>query len=359
MMIYLDNLSSIGPDSPAAARGAKGAKAGTNRGGINENYGREVMELHTLGVDGGYTQADVTALAAILTGWGVDRPMEGGPFQFTANRHEPGAKQWLHQTIPDGGQGEGLTALAFLAKEPATAHHISYQLAQRFVADAPPPALVDRMTAAWMRSDGDIAEVLRAMVHSPEFFSRANFNNKVKTPLEFVASAMRATETDPANPAALVQQLRAMGEAPYRCQPPTGYPQAGSSWMNSAALIDRLNFAIVLAGGKLGGMHLDAPLLVVHGLMAEPTLPGPDESRMRARGVSLPAAETALTSPGEDRALAAMEQALLAGAVSPATNSVIHAQLARRDRVEDERNSLPALDAMAAMILGSPEFQVH
>ncbi len=360
MMIYLDNLSSIGPDSPAAARGAKGAKA---RAGLNENYGREVMELHTLGVDGGYTQADVTALAAILTGWGVDRPREGGPFQFNANRHEPGAKQWLHQTIPDGGQQEGLAALAFLAKEPATAHHISYQLAQRFVADAPPPALVDRMTAAWMRSDGDIAEVLRAMVHSPEFFSHASFNNKVKTPLEFVASAMRATGTDPANPGALVQQLRAMGEPPYRCQPPTGYPQAGNSWMNSAALIDRLNFALALANGKLGGMHLDAPLLLSRGLMTQPKpaaeIGAGASTPSRTAVVAFRANAPATAGTGDDRALADMEQALFAGAVSSTTNNVIHAQLAQRDASADERNPIPALNAIAAMLLGSPEFQVH
>ena len=360
MMIYLDNLSSVGPDSPAAAHGARGAKS---RAGLNENYGREVMELHTLGVDGGYTQADVTALAAILTGWGVDRPNQGGPFLFNANRHEPGAKQWLRETIPDGGQQEGLAALALLANEPATAHHISWELAQRFVADAPPPALVDRMTAAWMRSDGDIAEVLRAMVHSPEFFSRANFNSKVKTPLEFVASAMRATGTDPANPGALVQQLRAMGEAPYRCQPPTGYPQAGSSWMNSAALIDRLNFALALANGKLGGMHLDAPLLLSRGLIAQSAAANQTRAAVHTptptTAVAFRATALSPTDAGDDRALAAMEQALFAGAVSPTTNNVIHAQLARRDASADERNPLPVLDASAAMILGSPEFQVH
>ncbi len=361
MMIYLDNLSSIGPDSPAAARGAKGAK-GAARGGLNENYGREVMELHTLGVDGGYTQADVTALASILTGWGVDRPNEGGPFQFNLKRHEPGAKQWMHQTIAEGGQGEGLAALAFLADQPATAHHICFELAQRFVADAPPPALVDRMTAAWMRSDGDIAEVLRTMVHSPEFFSRANFSNKVKTPLEFVASTMRATRTDPTNPGALVQQLRAMGEPLYRCQPPTGYPVAGSSWMNSAALIDRLNFALALADGKLGGMHLDAPLLAARGLMAEPDEHEPENpapGTHRAKNASLPIVTASPAMSGEDRALAAMEQALVAGRVSLATNQVIHAQLAGRDAAADEAKPADALDAMAAMILGSPEFQVH
>ncbi len=349
MMIYLDNQTSIGPDSPAAGRQKK-----TARGGLNENYGREVMELHTVGVDGGYTQADVTALASILTGWGVQQPQQGGSFTFEPRRHEPGTKQWLGHAVQENGQQEGIDALTYLADQPATARHISFELAQRFVADTPPPGLVDRMVAAWTASDGDIAQVLQAMVHSPEFFARANFHNKVKTPIEFVASALRATDTDPTNPGALTNQLRAMGEPLYRCLPPTGYPNTGDRWMNSAALIARLNFSLALSDGKLGGMHLNAPLLVSASLMAQPADGKPVP---RTHAVSLTTSKD--EQSGEDRALALLEQALVAGEVSPQTNSVIHAQLAQRDATTDAEAPTAALDAMVAMILGSPEFQVH
>jgi hypothetical protein len=366
MMIYLDNLTSIGADSPAATR-QKNRKAGRDSG-LNENYGREVMELHTLGVDGGYTQADVTALSNILTGWTVDRPQQGGPFEFLPQRHEPGPKQWLHHTVNENGQQEGIDALRYLAQDPATARHISFELAQRFVNDTPPPALVDRMVAAWQASDGDIAQVLEAMVHSPEFFDRRNFNNKVKTPLEFVASALRATNTDPTNPGVLTQQLRAMGEPLYRCQPPTGYPNTGSSWMNSGALVDRLNFALALSEGRLGGMHLDAPLLMASQVL-DPAKTGiglglgnaPASAHSHLVAASIPGANPAAiqAASGEDNALTLLEQALLAGEISPQTNAVIRQQLAQRDPAADAADPAAALDTMVAMILGAPEFQVH
>jgi hypothetical protein len=351
MMIYLDNLTSVGPDSQAANR-QKGRKNG--RDGLNENYGREVMELHTLGVDGGYTQADVTALASILTGWTVDRPQYGGPFEFLPQRHEPGSKQWLNHTVAEGGQQEGIDALNYLASDPATARHISFELAQRFVNDTPPPALVDRMVAVWQASDGDISQVLEAMVQSPEFFNRANFHNKVKSPLEFLASSLRATNTDPANPQVLVAQLRSMGEPLYRCQPPTGYPIAGANWMNSGALVDRLNFALALSEGRLGGIHLNAPLLLASRLIGQPAaLASMAQTHLVAHAVPAPAPS------GEDQALALLEQALIAGEISPQTNSVIHQQLAQRDTQADMTDPSAALDSMVAMILGAPEFQVH
>jgi uncharacterized protein (DUF1800 family) len=351
MMIYLDNVTSVGPDSPAALRQDRTGHAL----GLNENYGREVMELHTIGVNGGYTQTDVTTLSKILTGWTIDRPQQGGPFVFNPRRHEPGTQVWMGHSIADNGQQGGIEALTYLADSPATARHISTELAQRFVSDTPPPALVHRMVAAWESSDGDIATVLRAMVHSPEFFSRANFRDKVKSPLEFVASAMRATDTPPANPPALVSAVQRMGEPLYRCLPPTGYPVTGAPWMNSGALIDRLNFALALADGSLGGMRLNAPLLVATGVMDAPTAPGG-----KTRNVALmTTGPNPAASPGEDRSLALMERALVAGEMSPQTNQVIQQQLAARDTAADEENPSAALDAMAAMILGSPEFQMH
>jgi hypothetical protein len=261
----------------------------------------------------------------------------------------------MGHSIADNGQQGGIEALTYLADSPATARHISTELAQRFVSDTPPPALVHRMVAAWESSDGDIATVLRAMVHSPEFFSRANFRDKVKSPLEFVASAMRATDTPPANPPALVSAVQRMGEPLYRCLPPTGYPVTGAPWMNSGALIDRLNFALALADGSLGGMRLNAPLLVATGVMDAPTAPGG-----KTRNVALmTTGPNPAASPGEDRSLALMERALVAGEMSPQTNQVIQQQLAARDTAADEENPSAALDAMAAMILGSPEFQMH
>jgi hypothetical protein len=367
MLIYLDNWLSIGPDSQAAGRPKQGAKA--QQRGLNENYGREVMELHTVGVDGGYTQADVTSLARILTGWTIDQPQMGGPFVFEPRKHEPGAKTWFGQHIPEGGMNEGVAALTWLAAQPQTAHFLSYELAQRFVADTPPPALVNRMAAAYIASDGDISTVLRTMVHSPEFFARANYRNKVKMPLEYVASSLRATGTDPANPGALANELKTMGEPLYRCLPPTGYASTADHWMNSAALVDRLNYALELTGGHFGGMHFDAPRLLAAGLLSRPaTAPG----AVAAHAVALRSREE--TPSGEEEALLLMEKMLVPGTVSEKTNAVIRQQL-ELGQTDAPASPAPAvqtgasapqlpdpsetLDKLAAMILGSPEFQVH
>jgi hypothetical protein len=369
MLIYLDNWLSIGPDSQAAGKPKPGVKAQPK--GLNENYGREVMELHTVGVDGGYTQADVTSLAEIMTGWTVQQPNFGGPFTFEPRRHEPGDKTWFGQRIPAGGMNEGVAALTFLAAQPQTAHFLSFELAQRFVADAPPPALVNRMAAAYMSSDGDISTVLRTMVHSPEFFSRANYRNKVKMPLEYVASSLRATDTDPGNPAALVNELKTMGEPLYRCLPPTGYAATADHWMNSSALVDRLNYALQLTSGRFGGMRFDAPKLLAAGLLSRPAEPPP---ALAAHSVAL---RTKGAAPsGQEEALLLMERLLVAGDVSEKTNAVIRQQLAATDTVyltPSTQAGQPAsviavpqladpnaaLDKLAAMILGSPEFQVH
>lgn len=263
MMVYLDNWLSIGPDSQANGVNPANPNSKNGNKGLNENYGREVMELHTVGVNGGYTQADVTSLAAILTGWGVDRPGQGGGFAFDPKRHEPGPKVWFGYTIDDDGHvsklpsaganpqttfrpsdavaspgsvKQGLAALNILAASPQTAHFISYLLAQRFVADVPPPALVDRLQKVYLTSNGDIRTILRALIASPEFNSKQYFRNKVKTPVEFVASAFRATATDPQNPGALVNTIRQMGMELYHALPPTGYYLTADQWMNSVAL---------------------------------------------------------------------------------------------------------------------------
>jgi uncharacterized protein (DUF1800 family) len=383
MLYYLDNWSSIGPDSQAAGKpNSKRAQRG-----LNENYGREVMELHTVGVDGGYTQADVTNLAKILTGWTIDNPQQGGGFIFDPRKHEPGTIKWFGQSIPDNGYDEGKQALLWLAAQPQTAHFISYKLAQRFVADEPPPALVDRMAKTFLNSGGDIKEVLRTMVHSPEFNSQKYYRNQVKTPLEFVASVLRATDTNPSNPTALTQVIAKMGEPLYQMQPPTGYSTTADHWMNSGALVDRLNFSMQFAGSKVGGIKFDGPRLLAEGLLAKPAVA---PSAMHSTGHAQSIAMTSAGLPsGQDEALNLMEQMLLASQVSAKTSAVIHRELAAPDSAiapsagqlppsqqpvttnqapaqappAGKTPSLPdptqTLDTMTALILGSPEFQMH
>ncbi len=398
MMVYLDNWQSIGPDSLANGVNPANPKSKKGNRGLNENYGREVMELHTVGVNGGYTQADVTALSAILTGWTVDRPNQAGHFTFDSKRHQPGPKQWLGRTIgtavplttpgavnnpgapgsaassPNLGNSAtdlskapnnpsmsaGIQALTILAASPKTAHFISYKLAQRFVADDPPPALVDRMAATFLSSDGDIRAVLRTLAHSPEFNSRKYHRNKVKTPLEFIASAFRTTATDPVNPGALVQTLKNMGMPPYYALPPTGYYITADHWMNSAALVDRLNFAYALTGGKFANQPFDSAHVLALGLMGQQSVtpatsaPAPRPHLAEAALASIPAA-TPVTGP--DLALNILESSLIGGDVSTQTNRLIHQQISQL--ATPSTPSTDTLNLLTALIMGSPEFQLR
>jgi uncharacterized protein (DUF1800 family) len=392
MMIYLDNGQSIGPNS--IANGVNPANPNSKKGnrGLNENYGREVMELHTLGVDGGYTQADVTALSAILTGWTVDRPNQGGPFTFDPKKHEPGPKQWLGHTIgaatnmgapgsaasspnlgfvgtnPSPGVNEGIQALTLLAADPHTAHFISYKLAQRFVADDPPPALVDRMAATYLSTDGDIKAILRTLVQSPEFNSKKYFRNKVKTPMEFLASAFRTTATDPANPGALVNTINTMGMRLYYALPPTGYYITADHWMNSTALVDRLNFAYALTGSKFANQKFDSAHVLALGLMAQPASPAANQTAA-ANTPRAKYSEALLTTEpnnslpnqpppnatGQDVALHVLESTLIGGDVSAQTNQLIRKQIADLPAA----NSTETLNLLTALVMGSPEFQIR
>jgi uncharacterized protein (DUF1800 family) len=255
MLFYLDQTESVGPHSLAAWRSEMGmnGRAGRQRQlGINENYARELMELHTLGVDGGYTQRDVTEVAKIFTGWGIERPDEGGEFVFNPRRHEPGQRVALGHEFAYSGEGEGLQVLHLLATSPVTAHHVSFQIAQRFVSDNPPPALVDAMAAAWVKTGGDIREVLRTMLQSPEFWSKDAYRAKVKTPEEYVISAVRATGGDVVHPAALVEAIGQLGMPLYGCQTPNGYSWTADAWLNSGELLDRMNFSLALADNNAG-----------------------------------------------------------------------------------------------------------
>ena len=415
MMVYLDNWLSIGPDSLANGVNPANPRSKPGNKGLNENYGREIMELHTVGVDGGYTQADVTNLSAILTGWTVNQPYQAGEFQFDPKRHEPGSKVWLGHRIgtgqtfvPQGGSAinaelaartapamddsmdammmgggtgqraaalasapgnagmkEGLEALNLLAHSPQTAHFISWKIAQRFVADDPPPALVDRMAQTFLSSDGDIKAVLRTLVASPEFNSRKYFRNKVKTPMEFLASAYRTTLTDPSNPGALVNTIKNMGMQLYYALPPTGYYITADHWMNSSALLDRLNFAYQLTNGKFANQKFDAPKIVALGLMSEQALAPQVASAPSTRAggytdatwtVSAPAAQAATTS-GTEITLKVLESTLIGGEVSSQTNELIHKQIADAS----QQNTAPGdmLNLLTALVMGSPEFQVR
>lgn len=268
MLVYLDNWQSIGPNSQAAQRGKRFSQmrpdsklAQAMPKGINENYARELMELHTLGVGGGYTQKDVIEVAKCFTGWTIDRPYQGGSGEaiFDPTRHEGGSKTVLGHVIQENGAKEGMEVLHILATSPATAHFISTELAQRFVSDTPPPEMVNRMAATFLKSDGDIKEVLRTMFHSPEFWSPAVYRAKVKTPIEFVASALRAGNAQIANPLPLVQSMQQLGMPIYGMPTPNGYSWQADQWVSSNALVSRMNFALVLSGGRLPGTKTDWP----------------------------------------------------------------------------------------------------
>jgi uncharacterized protein (DUF1800 family) len=215
--------------------------------GLNENYARELMELHTLGVDGGYTQKDVQEVARALTGWTIQNPRLGGGFVFQPRMHDAGPKLVLgHAIKAGGGQGDGEQVLDILAKHPSTAHFIATKLARRFVSDTPPKTLVDRAAKRFRDTDGDIREVVRTIITSPEFFADAAYRAKVKTPFEFVVSAVRATGTDAPSGLPFAAAMRDLGMPLYMCQPPTGYADRADAWVNTGALLARMNFAVSL-----------------------------------------------------------------------------------------------------------------
>lgn len=348
MLFYLDNWQSVGPDSDLARYGPQGRRPMRRRGifappprpqpkaknrpsGLNENYAREIMELHTLGVDGGYTQKDVTELAKVLTGWTIQQPQRGGDFTFNERAHEPGTKHVLGHKIKEHGEDEGMEMLDILAHHPSTAHFISKKLAMRFVSDNPPQSLVDRMADTFLKKDGDIREVLRTMFHSPEFWAADAYRAKVKTPLEFVASAVRVSGVDVTNAQPLVGTLNRMGMPLYGMQPPTGYSMKAETWVNSSALLNRMNFALQLGSGHLPGINAD-PQTILRGA----------------------------TPQNSDAAVATLENIILSGDVSPQTDAVIRKQLDDpqiTQRKLDDPAKTPNYGAIAGLIMGSPEFQ--
>jgi uncharacterized protein (DUF1800 family) len=382
MLLYLDNSSSMGPDSAAAekakmanARRPNAKKAAPE--GLNENYARELMELHTLGVNGGYTQADVTQVARVLTGWTVDKPQRGGSFKFDETRHEPGAKKVLGKKIKEHGQQEGQQLLHLLATRPATAKFISRKLAIRFVGDEPPQALVDRMAKTFLKSDGDISAVLKTLFHSPEFWAPDSYRAKVKTPLEYVVSAARASNANIDNLQPLANALRDMGMPVYGAVPPTGYKWDASDWVSTGALVNRMNFALTLAANKLPG------IAITWSPQTAPLVTGIDNGS----SVSQPTSAGFIPSPAptpeaEEQRL---EGLLVDGGVSPTTRAAVLNQFNVQFNAQTQAQTQPqnmqtqprpqsiavkpinptqaaaALEKqdqlLAGLLLGSPEFQ--
>ncbi len=382
MLIYLDNESSIGPDSPAVERAKIAAARNPNKNkkaheGLNENYARELMELHTLGVNGGYTQADVIQAARILTGWTVEQPQRGGPFRFDPMRHEPGKKTVLGKKFKEHGEEEGRELLHMLATRPATAQFISRKLAIRFVSDEPPQALVDRMAKAYLSSDGDITAVLRTMYRSPEFWSEDVYRAKVKTPLEYVVSAARASNAEIVRMEPLINALREMGMPLYGCIPPTGYKWDASDWVSTGALVNRMNFALSLAANRLGGITttwsqqesatLDGGQPALN-LLDDLDTDGAAKAPAQAKGAPMPA-RAPETEEGR------LEALLIAGGVSPSTHAAVLQQYEQQSRPADGPSMPVNLNQtqprraraatpiekqdqlLAGLLLGSPEFQ--
>jgi uncharacterized protein (DUF1800 family) len=224
------------------------------RQGVNENYARELLELHTLGVNGGYSQKDVQEIARCFTGWTIDRPNQGGGFIFRRWAHDSGSKTVLGVGIPAGGGIEdGYRVINILARHPSTARFISRKLCQRFVADDPPAVLVERIAQTFLKTDGDIRQVLGAIFSSAEFNSAGAFRSKLKSPLELIASAIRTLGGDTNGAPALHEWIRRMGGPLYQHQAPTGYSEDSSSWMNTGAFVNRINFAVAVANNQIPG----------------------------------------------------------------------------------------------------------
>ncbi len=328
MLFYLDNWqSSVASVSPAR-NPAKNAKA---QRGLNENYGRELLELHTLGVDGGYTQTDVINVARCFTGWTIANPRKGGGFEYNDRMHDKGPKVVLGHTIKAGGNiSDGLEVLDILSHHPATAHFLSLKLARRFVADDPPPSLVNRMSQMFLRSNGNLREVVRTMVESPEFWSEGAYTAKIKTPFEMVVSSLRATDADVASTLPIANELQKLGEPLYRKTEPTGYPSTNDAWVSSASLLERMNFSLALTHNRLPGIT-----------------------------VNLNAWQTAVAANPMSLA-----QTLLQQSPSPQTQTAIQSMLANPDLQQQLAASakagtprIPSL--IAGLVLGSPEFQRH
>jgi uncharacterized protein (DUF1800 family) len=330
MLFYLDNWLSARADFIVPAGPNRGRKAG-----LNENYARELMELHTLGVDGGYTQRDVTEVARAFTGWTIDRPQTNGRFVFRPFMHDGGEKVVVGHRIPTGGgQGDGERVIEILMRHPSTSRFVATKLVRRFVSDTPPPALVARVAATYTSTEGDIPAMLRVIFGSREFYGEDAYRAKIKKPFEFVASAVRALggSIDAQGGSALARASAEIGEPLYLAQSPTGYADRADVWVNAGALLARMNFALTLASGRYPHVTVELPALVA----------GTD-----------PRSPAAVL----DRLLAT----IVADQAGPETRAVMAArltdpQITRLSR-DDRGSANTDVAKLAALVIGSPEFQ--
>ncbi len=404
MLFYLDNWESVadsteptlaprpmprpfprGQQSLAIAPGAVTPIAPRRPArGLNENYGRELLELHTLGVDGGYTQQDVINVARALTGWSIDRRpnQEGGNgFIFRPAFHDAGPKVVLGHTLAAGrGIEDGEEVLDIVARHPSTARFIATKLCRRFVSDSPPPALVARAAATFTRTDGDIRQVLWTILTSPEFFSRPAYRAKVKSPFELVVSALRAVNAEPDTTQRTAQLIARMGEPIFGHQAPNGYPETGESWMNTGAILNRINFGLAVASNRVPGASLDrwpnaaalmtAPRAVQVDAVITDILGGSvspdtrailmsgDHPLLTAMTPAAAAANTAPSSNGGDPAAASDPTSDVMTAMAGEGGDMIDAR--RRRQARGQGGQLPPLQGLAQVVglaLGAPEFQ--
>ncbi|MBA3579291.1 MAG: DUF1800 domain-containing protein [Gemmatimonadaceae bacterium] len=346
-------------------------QAQRRRQGLNENYGRELLELHTLGVDGGYTQQDVIEVARALTGWTIRKPQEGGGFIFRPVMHDAAPKTVLGQRLA-GGQGieDGEQVLDIVARHPSTARYIATKLARRFVSDTPSTALVDRAAATFTRTDGDIREVVRTIIDSPEFFSASAYRSKVKSPFEVVVSAARALGAEPDPTPQTAGAIALLGQPLYAHQAPNGYPETGGAWINTGSILNRINFGLAAAAGRLPGVGVatspfDAQLAtaqreqqvdaVVSALLGGSVSPDTraillsgDHPMIASGAVERAAQQSQMAEPGES-----MEPMQQMQPMQPR-------RAAARNMVMGRPGEIPRLQGLAQIIglaLGSPEFQ--
>ncbi len=333
------------PQSPMAQQVQRRLRAG-----LNENYGRELLELHTLGVDGGYTQQDVINAARALTGWTIAGPRQGGGFTFTPFMHDAGEKRVLGRTLKAGrGIEDGEELLDIVARHPSTARFIAFKLARRFVCDTPSAALVERAAATFTRTDGDISAVVRTIVTSPEFFAREAFRAKVKTPFEVVLSALRALNATPDRTARTAQVIATLGQPIFGRQTPDGWPETAGGWMGTGAILSRINFGLALAAGRVPGVNPAA-------------FPGVDLLRQAPREQQVDAVVNAFLG-GEassvTRAVLLTGRNPLLDAAATADSSALmpSAQRLAPARPNAPVPQLRGLAQVVGLALGSPEFQ--
>jgi len=344
------------------------------RQGLNENYGRELLELHTLGVDGGYTQQDVINVARAFTGWTIRPPAQGGGFIFRPQVHDAGAKVVLgHKLAAGRGIEDGEDVLDIVSRSPSTAHFIAFKLARRFVSDSPSKALVDHAAQVFLKTDGDIRETLRAIITSPEFFSQQAFRTKVKTPFEVVVSAARAMNAQPDETPRSAQIIAYLGQPIFGHQAPNGWPETGDAWMNTGAILNRINFGMAAAAGRLPGVDIasqpgldslqsasrekqvDAVVSMVLNGMASPDtravlLSGEHPLLNNSSGQSMQAMDSSTADSDE----------MMSGAGNPRPKNGGGAKkVALQGRGLGAVPQLSGITQIVGFALGSPEFQRH